>query len=282
MRTPVALPTTLDGAVEALAERPNAVLLAGGTDVMVQINFGERSPSGIVALRRVPELGGWREEIDAIRLGPMLTFREIQRDLSQKLPAVAIASRTVGSPPIRSRGTIGGNLVTASPAGDLLPVLVALDASVEIRSPEGHRTMAVSEFLVGPKRSACGPGEVLSGIRVPKVDGPQQFLKVGPRNAMVISLAGLALVLDTQHKQVRCALGSVGPTVFRTKRAEEFLSERLDWSALHVTPQDADEFARITGEEAAPITDKRSTADYRRHCIQVLAGRALKRSVAVE
>jgi CO/xanthine dehydrogenase FAD-binding subunit len=282
MQTPVALPLSLEQAVNALADRPDAMLLAGGTDAMVQINFALSRPTRIVALRRVPELRGWQETRDTIDLGAMLTYQEVQAELASRLPALAMASRTVGSPPIRNRGTIGGNVVTASPAGDLLPVLLALDASVELHSATERRTLRIWEFLLGPKQNARRHDEVLTRIRVPKVLGPQQFLKVGPRNAMVISVASLALVLDVKRRQARCALGSVGPTALRATRAEQFLSERLDWSTLRISHQDADEFARVTSHDAAPITDKRGTSDYRRHCVQVLARRALQRSAAVE
>jgi CO/xanthine dehydrogenase FAD-binding subunit len=276
----VARPRTLAEARTALAERPAADLLAGGTDFMVQVNFGQRRPTDVIALRRVEELGGWRTADGHLHLGANLTYTEMEQDLGAMLPALAAAARTVGSPPIRNAGTLGGNLGTASPAGDTLPLLLALDAQVLLAGPDGTRSVPLAEFVTGPKRTARQPGELILGARVPRIAGPQQFAKVGPRNAMVIAVASLALVLDVEGRTVRVGLGAVGPRPLRAPEAEAFAADVVDWRALRADPADVARFADLVADAAAPITDHRGTAAYRRHAVAVLARRALERSLA--
>ena len=278
----VLTPTSLDGALAALAERPDAHVLAGGTDLMVEVNFGHRRPPAVVALAGVAELRGWRREDDRLWLGAGLTYTEmLSGPLAEALPALAQAARTVGSPQIRNAGTIGGNLGTASPAGDTLPVLAALEAVVEVRSAaHGTRSMPIGEFLVGVKRTALAPGELVVGVWVPASEGPQHFLKVGVRNAMVIAVCSLALVVDHPGRAVRIALGAVGPTVVRATVAEATLADAVAWPALRL-PGGAPTVARVAAEvggAARPIDDHRSTAAYRRHAVEVLARRALERT----
>jgi CO/xanthine dehydrogenase FAD-binding subunit len=278
----VQLPSTVDEVTAALAADPDAHVLAGGTDFMVEVNFGHRRPPSVVALRRVDELRGWSRTDDHVRLGACLTYTQAQEpELAALVPALAQASRTVGSPQIRNAGTIGGNVGTASPAGDALPVLAALDAEVEVASPKGRRTVALPDLVVGPKRTTLAPGEVITAVTVPVLRGPQEYLKVGTRNAMVISVADLALVVDLDGRTVRCALGSVGPTVLRADEAEAWIAERIDWDAgrLHDVA-DAEGFGARVADAARPIDDHRSTAAYRRHAVGVLARRALLRTLA--
>jgi CO/xanthine dehydrogenase FAD-binding subunit len=276
----IARPRTLDDAVTALAERPGADLLAGGTDLVVEINLGHRRPEGIVALRRVDELGGHSVVDGVLELGALLTYTAIEHDLDELAPGLALAARTVGSPQIRNAGTVGGNVGTASPAGDTLPWLVALDAEVVLASADGVRVVPLSEHIVGPKRTGLRPGELITAVRVPRVDGPQHVAKIGPRNAMVISIASLAIILDTTNRRVRVGLGSVGPVALRPTSAEELATAALDWDALTCAEADVGAFAAAVAVAAAPITDHRSTADYRRHAVGVLAGRALRRCLA--
>lgn len=277
---PIARPTGLDGALTALAERPGATLLAGGTDLMVEVNFGRRRPRDVVALRRVSELGGWRAADGALELGAGLTYAGMEADLAGRAPGLAMAARTVGGPQIRNTGTLGGNLGTASPAGDTLPYLLALDAEVVLARAGGERSVPLARFLTGPKRTCLEPGELIRAVRVPVVDGPQEFCKIGPRNAMVISVACLALVLDVGHRRVRVGLGAVGPVPLRAPAAEEAASAAIDWERLSAGDDVVEEFGRRCAEAAAPITDHRSTQDYRRHAVAVLARRALRRSLA--
>jgi CO/xanthine dehydrogenase FAD-binding subunit len=257
--------TSLADACAALADDPDVQVLAGGTDFMVEVNHGRRRPGSVVAVASVPELAGWTRDGDRLRLGAGLTYTELGRDdLAVLAPALADAARTVGSPQIRNAGTIGGNLATASPAGDLLPVLVALDATVHLRSATGARDVSVTDFLTGVKQTALAPAELIEAVTIPVARGPQHYLKVGTRNAMVIAVASLALIVDTVAGSATVGLGSVGPTPLRV-------------SATIEEAQDPGFPARVA-EAARPIDDHRSSAAYRRHAVAVLAERAVRRA----
>jgi CO/xanthine dehydrogenase FAD-binding subunit len=276
---PVLIPRTLDDACAALAEHPDAVCLADGIDLMIGVNAGRVELGTTVHLGRIPELRGWSEDHDGtLVIGAATTYTDLMSGRAAALlPALAQASRTVGSPQIRNAGTIGGNLATASPAGDTLPVLLALDARVDLVGVDGSRTLTLPEFLLGPKRTALQPGELIRSVRCPVVEGPQEFLKVGTRNAMVISIASLAAVADPATRSVRIALGAVSPVPVRATRAEQVAAASLDWDGLVAgTPEPASD--QVLGQVAAaatavcsPITDHRSTAAYRRHAVGVLA-----------
>jgi CO/xanthine dehydrogenase FAD-binding subunit len=270
---------SLPDALAALSEHPDAHVLAGGTDFMVEVNFGHRRPEHVVAVNQVDELRGWRRDGDTVVLGAGLTYTEmLAPDFAALLPAMAQAARTVGSPQIRNAGTIGGNLGTCSPAGDGLPVLSALDATIELASTTGRRTMSVHDFMVGVKRTALEPGEIVAAARVPVLDGYQGFAKVGVRNAMVISAVSACLAIDAPGRDVRLALGAVGPTVVRARAAEAWAADILRWGGGAVPDDIVAEFGRRAAAEARPIDDHRSTAAYRRHAVAVLAGRLLRRA----
>lgn len=273
----IARPTRLDDALDALSSMSGAELLAGGTDLMVEVNHGHRRPEAIVALRRVTDLQGVETGTDGLRLGALVTYRQIEADLVATAPGLAMAARTVGSPQIRNAGTIGGNLGTASPAGDTLHWLVAMDAEVTLASLTGTRRLPVADFLTGPKRTAIDAGEIITGVHVPAVEGPQHVAKVGPRGAMAIAVASVAVVMDTGRRRVRVALGAVGPTPIRPTAAEDDISAAIDWTALRCGAADVGAFGRACARAAAPITDHRGTDDYRRHAVRVLAERALTR-----
>lgn len=275
----IARPTTLQGAVDAVAVSPEADLLSGGTDFMVEVNFGHRRPRDIVALRRVDELRALRREDGHWSLGAGLTYRAMEHELAATIPALAQAARTVGSPQIRSAGTLGGNVATASPAGDTLPVLAAMDAEVDLISASGPRRLALSDFITGVKKTDLRPGELIQSVQLRHLDGPQEFCKVGTRNAMVISVSCLALIMDIEGQTVRCGLGAVSPVPLRATRAEEFISEAMDWSSMTVGEADIERFADLVAESCSPIDDHRGTAAYRRHAVGVMARRALHRCV---
>jgi CO/xanthine dehydrogenase FAD-binding subunit len=194
------------------------------------------------------------------------------------LPALAEASRTVGSPQIRNAGTLGGNLGTCSPAGDGLPVLAALDAIVEVASVDGRRSVPVGEFMVGVKRTALQPGELIVSVTVPLLDGWQGYAKVGVRNAMVIAVASACVVLDRTRHRAAIAVGSVGPTILRCPDAEAVLEQGLDWSILTADDATLDACAAAVSAASRPITDHRSTADYRRHAVGILVRRLVRRA----
>ena len=278
----VVAPQDVASVLEALAARPGAQLLAGGTDFMVEVNFGHRRPAAVVSLHAVEELRGWSRAGDTLTIGAGVTYGELLAPpLSDLVPALAQAARTVGSPQIRNAGTLGGNIATASPAGDTLPVLAALDAVVVVAGPDGRRDVPLADVVVGPKQTSLGVDELIVAVRVPLLDGPQEFLKVGTRNAMVIAVASVALLVDRPGRSVRVALGSVGPVPLRARAAEAWVAGRLPWAPGRLLdPLVADEFGRRVAEVTRPIDDHRSTADYRRHAIRVCTGRALRRAFA--
>jgi CO/xanthine dehydrogenase FAD-binding subunit len=276
----VLVPTTLDEALDALVAAPGALVLAGGTDAMVEINGGRLRPSAVVAINRVAELCTWTYDAPAgtLRIGAGVTYAELEGGHFQTwVPALSQAARTVGSPQIRHAATLGGNVATASPAGDGLPVLSALDATVHLVAADHSRSLPFAEFIVGPKRTVLQPGELIEAVSLPVWSGWQGFAKVGVRNAMVISTAGACLAVDDSGG-IRLALGSVGPTIIRCHAAEAFAATVVDRTGRAVAASDVDEFGRIAASEASPIDDHRSTADYRRHAVAVLARRLLRRA----
>jgi CO/xanthine dehydrogenase FAD-binding subunit len=280
----VLTPVSLDEAVASLSAHPDALVLAGGTDLMVEVNEAHRRLTGretIVAVGRVVELRSWSHDPDArtVRLGAGVTYAELGREpLSTMLPALAQAARTVGSPQIRNAATIGGNLATCSPAGDGLPVLAALEAVVELVGPDGARSMPVAEFMTGVKRTALQPGELIAAVTLPLLDGWQGYAKVGVRNAMVIAIAGVCLAVDHPTHSVRVALGSVAPTIVRAPDAEAFAVTAVDWEAGSVATAAVARFGSLAAAAARPIDDHRATAAYRRRAVEILAGRLLRRA----
>ena len=264
-------------ALEIKAAHPEAVPIFGGTDVMVDLNFDRERPDAVLDLTRVPELGEWDEEDGRLRVGAGVTYTRIIRELGKELPGLAMASRTVGSPQIRNRGTVGGNLGTASPAGDALPPLYASDAEVELASTEGTRRLPVAEFITGPKRNAMRPDELIAAFHVPRAEGPQQYAKIGTRNAMVIAVCAFGLALHPAQKKVGACLGSAAPTPVRAGEAEEFVEGVLEWDSRGEIGDSAlARFGELVGEAASPISDVRGTAAYRAHAVGVLARRTLK------
>ena len=258
-------PRSLDEALTLKGERPDARPIEGGTDMMVELNFDRTRPDALLNLNEVPELKGWSRENGRLRLGAALTYTEAMGALATSLPALAEASRTVGSPQIRNRGTIGGNLGTASPAGDALPPLLVENAEVELVSLRGTRRLPLTEFLVGPKRNALADDELISAVYVEPSGAAQTFMKVGPRNAMVIAVCSLALAVDRERDELRASFGSAGPV-----------------AGLVVAPlADVDGFPEQVAAAASPIDDVRGTAAYRRHALRVLTRRALDRCLAV-
>lgn len=269
-------PSTWTEALELKAAHPDAVPIAGGTDVMVELNLDHNRPEAIVDLTRIGELTEWGLDGEVLRIGAGVTYTRLIEELGDRLPGLAIASRTVGSPQIRNRGTVGGNLGTASPAGDAHPPLLAADAQVELVSSSGLRRVPVREFFTGPKRNAMRKDELIAAFLVASAPGPQQFAKVGTRNAMVIAVCSFALALDTERHAVGTGIGSAGPTPLRAPEAEEFIAGELDWENRK-PPSEATlgRFGELVAAAARPIDDVRGKADYRRHALAVMARRCL-------
>lgn len=269
-------PASWDEALAMKAAHPEAVPIAGGTDVMVEINLDHRRPETIMDLTRIGELTEWATEDGLVRVGAGVTYTRIIDELGDRMPGLAIASRTVGSPQIRNRGTVGGNLGTASPAGDAHPPLLATDAQVELASTAGTRRVPAREFYTGPKRNAARPEELIAAFLIEPATGPQQFSKVGTRNAMVIAVCAFALALDVGRRLVRTGVGSAGPTPLAATEAEAFIAGEVDWEGRRPpTTATAERFGELVAAAARPIDDVRGTADYRRHALSVLARRSL-------
>jgi CO/xanthine dehydrogenase FAD-binding subunit len=255
----VLTPRSLDEALRLKSDHPDAWPIQGGTDVMVALNFDRGRPETIINLNEVAELRGWSRENGSLRLGAGLTYAEIEHgELRDVLPALAEASRTVGSPQIRNRGTVGGNLGTASPAGDALPPLLIEEAEIECASVRGTRTVPLAAFITGVKRTALEPDELITAIRLTGSGAPQTFMKVGPRNAMVIAVVSLAV---SAGDELRASFGSASPR-----------------PVLVTAPRDqADSFPEQVAAAASPIDDVRGSGRYRTHALRVLTERALKR-----
>jgi len=259
----VLTPRSLDEALRLKSEQPGTVPIQGGTDLMVALNFDRIRPEVVLNLNELAELRGWSRENGTLRLGAGLTYTEAMT-LAEDLPALAEASRTVGSPQIRNRGTIGGNLGTASPAGDALPPLLIEGAEIDVASVRGTRRVSIEEFHVGVKQHALEPDELIVAVHLTPSGQPQTFMKIGPRNAMVIAVTSLALVADREHGELRAAFGSAAPT-------PRLVTAPLD---------EADTFPEQVAAAASPIDDVRGTAAYRRHALRVLTRRALERCLA--
>jgi CO/xanthine dehydrogenase FAD-binding subunit len=255
----VLTPRTLNEALRLKSELPEALPIQGGTDVMVELNFDRARPAALLNLNEIAELRGWSRRDGTVWLGAALTYSEaMDNPLAGLFPALAEASRTVGGPQIRNRGTIGGNLSTSSPAGDALPPLLVGDAIVHVGSLRGERDVPLQDFVIGPKRNVLAGDELILGVSLPVEDGRETFMKVGPRNAMVISVVSLALRVDGE---LRAAFGSAGPVPVLVRGS---LAE-------------AESFAERVAAAASPIDDVRGTAAYRRHALTVLTKRALER-----
>jgi CO/xanthine dehydrogenase FAD-binding subunit len=311
-------PGSLAEAIAAKAASPDALPIAGGTDVMVELNFARRRPPVLLDLTCVPELAGWSLQDGRLRVGAGVTYAELtgERDsgrrkaqgqgrgadglgrgadglgrgadglgqgadgLGRLLPGLAMAARTVGSPQIRNRGTIGGNLGSASPAGDCHPSLLAAGAEIEVASASGTRLIPIDGFFTGVKRSALAPDELITAIWITRPSGPEQFAKIGTRNAMVIAVAAFGLALHPGRRSVGTGIGSAAPTPVRAREAEIFLAAALDeaslWDTGGALPESVvTEFGALVGAASRPIDDVRGTAAYRRHALAVLARRTL-------
>ncbi|MGX1854531.1 FAD binding domain-containing protein [Streptomyces sp. NPDC055299] len=273
-------PASWEEALAAKAEHPTAVPIAGGTDVMVEINFDHRRPEYLLDLNRIGDLNEWEVGEGTVRLGASVPYTQIMENLRAELPGLALASHTVASPQIRNRGGVGGNLGTASPAGDAHPALLAAGCEVEVESLRGRRMIPIDDFYTGVKRNAMEPDELIRSVHLPKADGPQQFSKVGTRNAMVIAVCAFGIALHPETRTVRTGIGSAAPTPVRARAAEDFLAAALEeggfWESGNVLPPSlAKQFAQLAAGACNPIDDVRGSAAYRRHAVGIMARRTL-------
>lgn len=271
-------PSSWDEALAAKRAVPDAVPIQGGTDLMVELNFRRTRPEAVIDLRHLTELHDVAREDGHLRVGAGVTYTELLRGAAAELPALAIASRSVGSPQIRNRGTIGGNLGTASPAGDAHPPLLATGGEVEAASVDGSRRIPIEQFFVGPRRHALHDDELIAAIRVPAASGPQQFAKIGTRNAMIIAACSFSVAIEPVARKVGTGIGSAGPTPLRATEAEAFLADVLEeegaWDGgRRIGAAALERFGELVAAAARPIDDVRASAAYRRHALKVLARR---------
>lgn len=259
-------PVTLGDAYALLAERDRPLkIIAGGTDLMVLMNAHMLNLSEFLDIWRIDELRGISDEGAALRVGALTTYTQLIRSelIQRHVPALVAASRTVGAVQIQNRGTIGGNIVNASPAGDSLPVLAAYDAEIEIGSLRGTRRVALNEFYTGYRSTNLQTDELVLAIRIPKLAQAERdfFWKVGTRRAQAISktvMASRARLSGKTVETIAIGIGSVAPTVIRAPQTERFLTGAI------LTPSLIDDARRLIAGEIAPITDLRSTEHYRR------------------
>ncbi|MEV1008244.1 FAD binding domain-containing protein [Streptomyces sp. NPDC049881] len=249
----VALPSTLDDAVAALAEVPAAVPVAGGTDLMASVNAGLLRPAALVGLGRLAELRGWAYQDGHALLGACLTHARMSRpDFAALIPALAAACRAAGPPQVRNAGTLGGNIITAAPAGDTLPVLAALDATLLVAGPDGDgRQIPVGNLLAG--RDRLRRGELVAHVRVPLLHAPQAYLRATARTGPARATASVAVVLDPVRREVRCAVGAVAPMPLRPLDAERWVASLVDWDGERgLTPEALDAFGTYVGMACIP------------------------------
>jgi xanthine dehydrogenase small subunit len=280
---PIETPATLAEAyaviAAATADEP-VTPIAGGTDVMVRITGEIGEPPGrMIDLSRLRDLRGIAVDGAAVIIGAATTYTEIRRSdaCREHLPALVEAAATIGAAQIQNRGTLGGNIANASPAGDTLPVLLALDAAIVVGGPRGERTIPAAEFWVAYRRTVLAPDELVLRVRIPVAGGREsRFRKIGTRRAQAISKVVLALAWRetnaspaTTWSNVRLALGSVADRPIRARATEAILEGSTP------TPETADAAAEALAGEIHPIDDVRSTGDYRR----VVAARALHRMI---
>lgn len=273
-------PTSLKEASALVKEKgPGGRFLAGGTDLVIAIKEKGLSPKYVVDLKRIPSLSGIREEPDgAIAIGALTTLREVETSalLKRRYPFLAQSAAEVGSIQIRNRATIGGNMANATPSADLAPSLLVLEARAKISGLNGERSLPLEEFFRGPGQTVMEPEEILTAISIPSADArlSGDYIKFSPREMMDLAYVGVAVavVLDQSQKrceQARIALGAVSPTPMRAKKAEALLLNQP------LTDELAEQAAEEAAKESKPISDVRSSADYRREMVRVNTKRAL-------
>ena len=271
-------------AIALLAEHgPSAKILAGGTDLLVDLKFASSVPAVIVDISRAVDLKGIAITEQGLSIGALVTHTDVMRSpvIREHCPVLVDAAHTIGAVQTRNLGTLGGNLVSAVPAMDSGPALFALEALVTLAGPGGRRQMPLAGFFAGPRKTVLEPNELLVEVLIPKksLGKPSAFLKFGLRKGQALALVNVAASLRvdrdrTVFAEPRIALGAVAPTVIRAQRAEAYLEGRT------VTPEAMAEAGQIAAGEAKPISDFRASADYRRDLIAVLTRRALDQSCA--
>ena len=274
-------PLSLGEAVTMLSDQPEAVPLAGGTDILVQVKENHRSVQTFLSLNRVSEINTYRRVNGSLHIGSRVTTGKIAADpwIQEELTALAIGAGLIGSVQIRNMATIGGNICNASPSADTAPPLLALDAQAIIVSKHGERTLPIETFFLGPGQSALQPGELLEAVIVPGLpaNSGSFYLRHTPRAWMDIAVVGVAAVITLDDAgavaAVRLALGAVAPVPMRARTAEALLIGEIPDDDL------IREVGATAARESRPIDDLRASADYRRHLVDVLTQRALRKAL---
>ena len=262
----ILFPRSLDELGELFAAHPGGRILAGGTDLLVQLRETEVRPSALFSLDRLEPLRRVEETAAGIFIGAAVTHEQLRTlpVIKERLPLLQAALSVLGSPPIRHSGTLGGNLCTASPAGDTLPPLYVINARVDISGPAGARRVPIAEFIQGPGRTILGAGEIVTGVYVgwPAANSLSAYYKVGKRKALAIAVASMAALweetADHTVKTMALAWGSVGPTILRLTNVEEFLQGKV------LTDEVLRQAGELAAESVSPIDDIRGSAAYRR------------------
>ncbi|MGI5171585.1 FAD binding domain-containing protein [Spirillospora sp. CA-253888] len=264
-------------ALEAKASGGRVLPIAGGTDVMVEVNAGRCRPEALLDLGPVAELSGWEEAGGHLRVGAGMTYTRLIEELGGRLPGLAQAARTVGSRQIRNRATIGGNLGTAAVKGITHPLLLACGARVEAASAAGTRMIDADRFYLPGGRNTLREDELIRAVWTPPATGPQYFAKVGVRNAMVTALCSFAIVLRPERRRVGTGIGAAAPVPKAARPAEDFLAGELDWEGLRpIAPSVVERFAQLVQQDSDPEDGLHAGAAYRRHALGVLARRTLR------
>jgi len=268
-------PDSIEELLELLKTKPNAKLIAGGTDLLLQMKEGTAQPETVVSLKNVEELGGFTVSKSGYRLGTGMTLRRITRsnELTQNFPGLIYAAGVVASEQIRSLATLGGNICNASPSADMVPPLIALDALVQLVSSQGQRDIPLAEFFKGPGESVLKSGEILHSIFLPQPSGSMIYSKHAPRKYMDLAVVGVAVRLAKKHGKIneaRVALGAVGPVPFRAEKTEALLAGQT------LTTELMREAGEMAAGECVPIDDIRGSAWYRKRMVKVHVRRNLE------
>jgi len=268
-------PDSIEELLELLKTKPNAKLIAGGTDLLLQMKEGTAQPETVVSLKNVEELGGFTVSKSGYRLGTGMTLRRITRsnELTQNFPGLIYAAGVVASEQIRSLATLGGNICNASPSADMVPPLIALDAVVQLVSSQGQRDIPLAEFFKGPGESVLKSGEILHSIFLPQPSGSMIYSKHAPRKYMDLAVVGVAVRLAKKHGKIneaRVALGAVGPVPFRAEKTEALLAGQT------LTTELMREAGDMAAGECVPIDDIRGSAWYRKRMVKVHVRRNLE------
>jgi CO/xanthine dehydrogenase FAD-binding subunit len=270
-------PRTLEQALQARRDAPEAVVVAGGTEVMPLRNRGER-PGPLLDLSRVAELRAV-EAGTADRLGAGVTYTRLLDELGERLPLLAAAARTIASRQVRNRATIGGALAIADPSADILAAFAAAGAEVELASASGVRRLPVTSFLIGPYACDLGPDELVTAVSVPRAAGPAAYAKLGARNAMARAACAVAVVLHLSRRAAGVGVAACAPTPIRADAAERLVADEAPWDEPgELDPGWLARFGGLVAAETSPRSDGRGSVEYKRHAAAVLAGRALARA----